>query len=175
MLPGASTPSPWPFSLRRVHSVNQARGPRAQPAQLSPPAEPRSLRALVGGSPCALAAGSGQPAWGQPQLRAEQPFGQSRAPGCPRWVLLSAEMFVAGPKPVLQDPFMTWISEQLLGQQSTAPASIPGTVDLQWRKGPQELPGVVLRTVSPAWTWPAQVATSAGIHSGSGEAIVLWQ
>ena len=120
MLPGVSAPSPWPFPLWQVRSVNLECGLRAQPAQLSPPAEPCSLRALVGGSPCPSAAGSGWPVWGQPQLRAEQLLGQSCAPGCPRWVLLSTEMFVAGPETVLQDPFITWISENLLGQESTA-------------------------------------------------------
>lgn len=79
---------------------------------------------------------------------------------------------------------MTWISEQLLGQQSTAgflqlrqdsSVSVPCTAGPERRKHPQELPGLVLLTASPAWVWPAQVATSAGVLSGSGEGNVLWQ
>lgn len=104
----------------QVKSVTLECGPHAQLAKVSPPAEPCTLRALVGGSPCPSAAGFGWPEWGQPQLRAEQPSRQSCAHGCAGWVLLSTEMFVAGPETVLQDPFMTWLSEHLLGQQSTS-------------------------------------------------------
>lgn len=60
-------------------------------------------------------------------------------------------------------------------QARTVSASMPYTTNLERRKRPQELPDLVLLTAFPAWAWPAQVATSAGIHSGSGEVEVLWQ
>lgn len=95
-----------------------------------------------------------------------EPFGQSCASRCPWWVPLSTEIFAASPETVLWDPFRIWFLSTA-GFHCRTPAFVHAPLT---RKQESILRNcLVFPTASPAWICPVQVATPAGIPSGSGE------